>query len=103
MWQKVNRNKSAFLNAFYVDHKECDLYELKRPLTMKSIQLWSSFFLRDLFMYGNTLEINSLREHHRIVHQRHQAAKMHTEELRRKISDQHKLILEKKNKIKELE
>ena len=96
-------NRSSFINSFYVDHKECDLYELKREITMKNFKLWSSFFLRDIFMYGTTLEINSCRENQRIISKRHQAARMYTEELRSKIAEQHKSILEKRKKLKELE
>ena len=55
IWAKIAKFKQQFTNAFYVDHRECDIYELKRNVGMKNYRLWGSFFLRDILMYSNNI------------------------------------------------
>lgn len=75
-----------FTNAFYVDYRECDIYELKRNVGMKNYRIWGSFFLRDILMYSNNVETNQFNQNQRILSKKHQALKTETETLRTKLS-----------------
>jgi hypothetical protein len=35
-----------YLNPFYVDFKECDIYELKQSLSVKHLKVWNGFFFK---------------------------------------------------------
>lgn len=92
IWAKIQKSRQQFADPFYVDHRECDIYELKRNVGMKGYSIWGSFFLRDILMYGNTIEINKFNQNQRDLLKRHEAVKSTTENLRAKISEQHRLI-----------
>lgn len=103
IWAKIAKFKQQFTNPFYVDFKECDIYELKRNVGMKNYRLWGSFFLRDIMMYSNNVEINEVNANQRALLNRHSALKNETEALRLKLSEQHRQIMEKRKKLKELQ
>lgn len=59
------------MNPFFVDHRECDIYELRKNVGMKNYSIWSTFFLRDILMYSNNIEINQINSNQRVVWKRH--------------------------------
>lgn len=93
IWAKIAKTKHQFTNPFYVDFKECDIYELKRNVGMKNYRLWSSFFLRDILMYSNNVWVNEVNSNQRAMMCRHSALKAETEALRHKLSEQQKQII----------
>jgi hypothetical protein len=42
------RTAPLYLNPFYVDFKECDIYELKQFPSTKSLRIWNGFFFKKL-------------------------------------------------------
>lgn len=70
---------------------------------MKNYRIWGTFFLRDILMYSNNVEINQLNSNQRAVWKKHLTIKNETEALRAKLSEQHRLIAERRKKLKELQ
>lgn len=103
IWAKIEKSKQQFANPYFVDHRECDIYELRKNVGMKNYRIWGTFFLRDILMYSNNVEINQLNSNQRAVWKKHLVIKNETEALRAKLSEQHRLIVERKKKLKELQ
>jgi hypothetical protein len=68
-----------FSDPFFVNHQECDVYELKKNMGMKNYKIWGSFFLRDLFRYGGyeefDMEINTVSQNYRKLMKKHRVVK----------------------------
>jgi hypothetical protein len=89
----------CYLNPFYVNHKECDIYELKEMPSMKQLRIWGGFFFKKFraqnpdykfFHRYNELYIDHFRN------------KREADELRKELLLRHKDIHERKARLAEL-
>lgn len=51
-WVEQPELACYYLNPFYVDYRECDIYELKQMPSVKQLRVWSGFFFKK-FREGN--------------------------------------------------
>jgi len=72
-----------YLNPFYVDFKECDIYELKQYPSLKHLKIWNGFFFKKFRLKNPDYSIFSRYQQLYIQHYHN---KRKTEELRKELS-----------------
>jgi hypothetical protein len=82
-----------------VDFKECDIYELKQFPSAKSLRIWNGFFFKRLKDKNPDYHIF---HRYQQIHSEHLRNKRKTEQLRKELSEQHKILVERKEILRDL-